>query len=106
METGNVTKKTASLPANVMEQDAGKGLGVFAIDHILEGEIIEECHLISLNIPLNIPSDILTDYRFLYPVSGEHLEHVIPSGYGCIYNHSDNNNAFWRDHPISKPICF
>ena len=27
METGNVTKKTASLPANVMEQDAGKGLG-------------------------------------------------------------------------------
>ena len=24
METGNVTKKTASLPANVMEQDAGK----------------------------------------------------------------------------------
>ena len=28
METGNVTKKTASLPANVMEQDAGKGLGV------------------------------------------------------------------------------
>ena len=27
METGNVTKKTASLPANIMEQDAGKGLG-------------------------------------------------------------------------------
>ena len=27
METGNVTKKTTSLPANVMEQDAGKGLG-------------------------------------------------------------------------------
>ena len=27
METGNVTKKTTSLPANIMEQDAGKGLG-------------------------------------------------------------------------------
>ena len=84
----------------------GKGMGVFAIDNILEGEIIEECHLITLNIPLLEPSEILSDYRFLYPISGEHVEHVIPSGYGCIYNHNDNNNAFWRDHPRYKLFQF
>ena len=84
----------------------GKGMGVFAIDNILEGEIIEECHLITLNIPLLEPSEILSDYRFLYPISGEYVEHVIPSGYGCIYNHNDNNNAFWRDHPRYKLFQF
>ena len=84
----------------------GKGMGVFATDYILEGEIIEECHLITLNIPLLEPSEILSDYRFLYPISGEHVEHVIPSGYGCIYNHNDNNNAFWRDHPRYKLFQF
>ncbi len=77
----------------------GKGLGVFAIDPILEGEIIEECHLVTLPIKIGENSSLLNDYRFLWPQRGDHKEHVIPLGYGCIYNHSNNNNATWREPP-------
>jgi len=84
----------------------GKGMGVFAAEKILEGEIIEECHLITLPIGINEPSNLLTDYRFLWPQSGDHKEHVIPTGYGCIYNHSENNNAMWKDHPRNKSFQF
>jgi len=84
----------------------GKGLGVFAIKPILEGEIIEECHLVTLPIKVGENSGLLNDYRFLWPQRGDHKEHVIPLGYGCIYNHDDNNNAFWKDHPRNKTFQF
>jgi len=89
-----------------VKDSPGKGMGVFAIEKILEGEVIEECHLITLPIKMNEPSDFLTDYRFLWPQSGNHTEHVIPTGYGCIYNHSENNNAMWKDHPRNKSFQF
>lgn len=84
----------------------GKGLGVFATEVILEGEIIEECYLITLPIKPNEPSSLLNDYRFEWPVGDEMKEHVIPLGYGCIYNHNDNNNAEWRNHPRYKMFQF
>ena len=89
-----------------IKSSPGKGLGVFATEEIIQGEIIEECHLVSLPIKANQPSDLLTDYRFLWPALGDHIEHVIPLGYGCIYNHSDSNNAKWVDHPRYKAFQF
>lgn len=72
------------------------GLGVFATDLINAGEIIEECPVITItNVEATI-SNILIRYRFLYPVK-DPKEQCIPLGYGCIYNHSDNNNATWVD---------
>ena len=89
-----------------VKDSPGKGLGVFVTDYILEGEIIEECHLITLPIPNGEPSDLLINYRFNYPQDRETSEQVIPFGNGCIYNHKDDNNAIWRDHPRYKAFQF
>lgn len=70
------------------------GLGVFAITPIKKGEIIEECPVITVSYIDATTSNILHRYRFLYPIE-KPTEHCIPLGYGCIYNHSDNNNAMW-----------
>jgi SET domain-containing protein len=84
----------------------GKGYGVFATQFIAAGEIIEECHLLTLPIQKGESSSLLIDYRFCWPCGIDWQEHVIPLGYGCIYNHSDNNNAFWQDHPNAKAFQY
>jgi SET domain-containing protein len=89
-----------------IKESVGKGYGVFAIDVIEAGEIIEECHLLTLPITKGESSTLLQDYRFCWPVSPDWQEHVIPFGYGCIYNHSDDNNAYWQDHPDTKAFQF
>ena len=74
------------------------GFGVFAKDYIKEGEIIEICPLYDLKIPKGSPDTTLYDYRFIYPNTNKFQTHVIPWGYGCLYNHNDTPNAKWRDH--------
>ena len=93
----------------IVKPSPGKGLGVFATEFIKEGEIIEECHL--LVIPDNsflFIQDLFENYRFDYPQSlhTPTQEQVLPLGFGCIYNHSDNNNAYWIDHPTEKLFQF
>lgn len=82
-----------------IDHSEGKGLGVFATEKILKGEIIEECHYVV------IPSggDILVDYRFLLPATNEY---IIPLGYGCIYNHADASNASWKFPTDHKAVAF
>lgn len=88
------------------------GMGVFAIEQIKKDEIIEECHLISVpTLPIELKKMLITfmhKYVFRYPTDVElpRLENVLPLGNGCIYNHSDDNNAFWRDHPTCKAFQF
>jgi len=89
-----------------IKESPGKGLGCFATKKIFAGEIIEECHLLTLPIPKGEPSNLFNDYRFNWPQKGELEELVIPLGYGCIYNHSNKNNAVWQDHPYYKAFQF
>jgi len=84
----------------------GKGMGVFAIDVIEKGELIEECHLVKLPTKKWEKSRLLDDYRFCYPQGPDWNEYVIPLGYGCIYNHDDNNNAMWRNSPNKRAFDF
>ena len=94
-------------PTKVIVKDSpGKGLGVFATDYILNGEVIEECHLVTLPINLHEPNNLLIDYRFNWPQDSETQEQVVCLGNGSIYNHSDKNNAVWRDHPRYKLFQF
>tara|TARA_R110000796_G_scaffold252421_1_gene386706 strand:- start:1809 stop:2201 length:393 start_codon:yes stop_codon:yes gene_type:complete len=89
-----------------VKSSPGRGLGVFAIDYILEGEIIEECHMVTLP-PLNGGYEgLLVDHRFNWPSNTETKEQVIVLGNGSIYNHRDDNNAIWRDHPRYKLFQF
>lgn len=82
------------------------GMGVFAIEEIKAGEIIEECHLITLPFKPGEQSFFLADFKFNYPAEGIVEEYVLPLGNGCIYNHSDTNNAYWRNHPTYKAFQF
>jgi len=82
------------------------GLGVFAKEHISSGEIIEECPVFTLPIEKEKNSDLLIDYRFNWPQREDAEELVIPWGYGCIYNHSDNSNAYWISDIEEKTFLF
>jgi SET domain-containing protein len=73
-----------------------KGWGVFAKEKINQGETIEVCPLIFLPHESK-QTKFLEDYRFIWvsPTlfkDPKHLMNVIPTGYGCLYNHSDNPN--------------
>ena len=84
-----------------------KGYGVFANEHIKEGELIETCYLINTGSPEQHVGADLMDYVFNYPRGldiGFGAVHVIPTGYGCIYNHDDNHNAHWENSKIN--MCF
>ena len=118
------------VPAKVEVKDSEiHGLGVFATERIEKDEIIEECHLITLPINKDTPADLLINYRFNWPhgrpegilrgiielklENGETLKATLPEegnvialGYGSIYNHNDNNNARWRNHPRCKAFQF
>lgn len=90
----------------------GKGRGVFATESILAGEVIEVCPILVLPTNPMMDNFILIDYRFSYPckpkseMMSDELRYVIPLGYGCIYNHSDQNNAIWRQHSEYEALEF
>lgn len=73
------------------------GWGVFAKQKINKDEIIEICPFTEINLEKDKIGSVLSDYRFNYP-SGSNdnwQKQVVVFGYGSIYNHSDNNNAYW-----------
>ena len=76
------------------------GWGVFASEIINEGEIIEETPLYDLQIQKGTSSPLMLDYRFNWPqgAAGDWEKQVLAWGYGSLYNHSQNANAFWRSN--------
>lgn len=82
------------------------GYGVFAIEPISAGELIEECHLITIPIRMGHIPQFMVDYKFNYPSGQKPIEYVLPLGYGCIYNHSNENNAMWRTNLDKKLFEF
>jgi SET domain-containing protein len=79
------------------------GRGVFALDKIEKGEIIEECHFIELvEKDYSNLDESIQDISFAWPLLG--TSHAIVLGFGSIYNHSDNNNASWTTD--SEKMCY
>ena len=71
------------------------GRGIFALDNIIKGEILEECHFFMVPRNLQYPQ-ILMDHFFAWPKNHNPHEMVICLGYGSIFNHSDIPNADWE----------
>jgi len=71
------------------------GWGVFAYEDIKQGEVFEECPVHPLPIPKGESSSLLIDYRFNWPQGTEWDEQVVSWGYGSLYNHSNEPNAYW-----------
>lgn len=72
------------------------GRGVYALEDIKKGEILEECHFVELNEKefKNIDS-ILKEYVFCFPIDND-KSNCIVLGFGMIYNHNILNNAYWE----------
>ena len=82
------------------------GWGVFAKEDIMEGEVFEECPVLTLPIEKGEVTSLLIDYRFNWPQGGEWEEQVFPLGYGGLYNHSENANAYWVSNLENKTFQF
>ena len=90
---------TISVPKNiVLKYTEEKGWGVYARRYIKKGSLIERCYCIQVSNNTNTTPDELMDYVFNYPINAEKNKenHVLPLGYGSVYNHSNNPNANWR----------
>jgi SET domain-containing protein len=82
------------------------GWGVFAKEIITQGEIIEECPILTLPISPGEVTPLLIDYRFNWPSGTEWVEQVLSLGFGSLYNHSENPNAYWISDLDKKTFKF
>jgi SET domain-containing protein len=72
--------------------DSVKGFGVFALENINIGDIVEICYCIPT---YNLIVNPLVDYLFEAQTNDKNTG-ILPLGYGSIYNHSDSPNIKWR----------
>ncbi|CAA6822550.1 MAG: Phytanoyl-CoA dioxygenase [uncultured Thiotrichaceae bacterium] len=82
-----------------VRESPDKGFGVFAIEDISVGEVIEDCRVQHLGEELST-SDAFSDYRFNYPKGVGSKKRVLAMGLGGVFNHADENNAYWINHPF------
>jgi SET domain-containing protein len=83
------------------------GLGVFACEKIYKGEIFEECPILSLPINKGEVTSLFIDYRFNWPSgTADYEEQVISLGYGSLYNHNENANAYWYSENNTRTFKF
>jgi SET domain-containing protein len=79
------------------------GRGVFATSDIEPGEILEECHFITLETPTQDPN--LFRYVFCWPMRNTNC-HAVVFGLGSMFNHSDNNDATWVTDEVNRVYRF
>ena len=89
-----------------IDQSPVHGWGVFAKELIKEGEIFEECPVITLPINKGESSSLLIDYRFNWPQGDEWEEQVVALGFGSLYNHSNDANANWISSDARRCFIF
>ena len=78
------------------------GFGVFAKKNFRKGDTIEECPYIVSGQEKKHPKKV-QEYLFSGPTKKTTL---ILLGYGCVYNHSKNNNADYYSDDKKKVIVF
>lgn len=69
----------------------GAGRGVYANKNYKQGEIIETCPMIDVDVNTTPDDHILQDYIFDH-ITDEN-KRVLVFGYGSMYNHSDDYNV-------------
>lgn len=76
--------------------DTVKGMGVFTNAAIQQGDIIENCYSIPVHISIK-------EYQaFFFQFNG--TDTLLPLGYGCIYNHSNEANISWKLLDVEKRV--
>jgi len=83
------------------------GLGIFATEKIIAGELIEECPILSLPMKFGETSSLFIDYRFNWPSgSSQWEEQVVALGFASLYNHSESPNAYWFSNYEKRTFSF
>jgi SET domain-containing protein len=80
------------------------GLGVFAAQDILQGEIIEKCPLLRLDI--DEKNELFADFRFWWTENEKRLFYVMAMGYGSFYNHSNEPNSYFFSNKETFTVDF
>lgn len=87
-----------------VKESSIEGRGVFAMDAIGKGELIEICPVIVLSKRDRelVARTVLSDYYFSWNLERA----VISLGYSSIYNHSDSPNATYDKHFEDRTIVY
>ena len=66
------------------------------------------CPFLALPNVQGEPSSLFIDYRFNFPSGpgSNWTEQVLSLGYGSLYNHSDQNNAYWYSDNTRRTFNF
>lgn len=89
----------------IVRRTAKKGLGVFALKDIKEGEIIESAPVLIFDTKgrKNLEKTLLSHY--IYPWRSTRGAALV-LGYGSIYNHSFSPNADWKQNFKTKCMVY
>jgi SET domain-containing protein len=73
------------------------GYGVFAQKNIKKGEIVEDCCC----LVFDSTEECLIDYAFAFG-----RKSMVLTGFGCLYNHSENNNVSHELDQKNRMVTF
>jgi len=97
MSKAALKESTTVLPRLYIFHVDGKGNGVFSLDRVFEGELVEECVFLSVSraegelIDKFVPS--LSSYQFAWNESDDTAAFGFAMGNGEVYNHSNKPNV-------------
>lgn len=80
------------------------GLGVFAIEPIRTGEVIEECPCLPLERGFEHLPSVINHYLYEWPLDGD--GRAVVWGSASVFNHDPSPNATWRTMPDPPRIVF
>ena len=87
----------------VVRSTETRGYGVFTTKFIQSGSIIEEC-VVSEEIIRD--NEVFKSIRFFGRKYNGIIISIIPHGFGCVYNHSENPNITWNHVVNIRVIIF
>jgi len=87
----------------VVRSTETRGYGVFTTKFIQSGSIIEECVVFEEIIRDN---EVFKSIRFFGRKYNGIVISIIPHGFGCVYNHSENPNITWNHVVNIRVIIF
>ena len=87
----------------VVRSTETRGYGVFTTKFIQSGSIIEEC-VVSEEIIRD--NEVFKSIRFFGRKYNGIVISIIPHGFGCVYNHSENPNITWAHVVNIRVIIF
>jgi SET domain-containing protein len=93
-------------PKLEVRSSEGRGRGVFALEPIAEGEVVEDAPVIAIDESQceAVLGTILGEYAFRWGGTGDDC--AIALGYGSLFNHSDTPSAIYVRKPTLGIITF